>query len=387
MVLIDKDTNVNQEEWHLTAAQAGQASDPAWSIRKYRLHGGRQEGVEVIDVDNGVLKLRIVPTRGMGIWSATAGDVQLKWDSPVKEIVHPHYVNLEARGGLGWLEGFGEFMCRCGMEFNGAPGEDTIINNFGQETKTMLTLHGKAAYLPATHVRVVVDPDPPHTIRVFGTVEETMMFGPKLVLETQISTVPGSKEFTIKDKITNRAGTKSEMQMLYHSNYGSPLLAEGSRFVGPVTEVAPRDARAAEGGVENYADCSGPRENYAEQVYFVKVKGDDDGQTLVMLRNQDAGRSATIRYNVAELPYLTIWKNTTTERDGYATGIEPGTNYPNNRSVERAKGRLPVLGPGESRVFTLTYGVQTTPDEVAAALAEIHRIQGDSQPVIKQEPE
>ena len=62
-------------------------------------------------------------------------DLRLGWDSPVKEVVHPQYVHLESRGGLGWLEGFSEWVVRCGLEFAGAPGKDKFITNTGDEAE------------------------------------------------------------------------------------------------------------------------------------------------------------------------------------------------------------------------------------------------------------
>ncbi len=61
-------------------------------------------GVDVIVLDNGKLQITVVPTRGLGILSVTMGNVRLGWDSPVKEVVHPRRINLQSRGGLGWLE-------------------------------------------------------------------------------------------------------------------------------------------------------------------------------------------------------------------------------------------------------------------------------------------
>jgi Domain of unknown function (DUF4432) len=90
------------------------------------LHGGKQEGVEVVVVDNGKLQFTVIPTRGMGVLSVTMGDVRLGWASPVKEVVHPRHINLQSRGGLGWLEGFNEWMVRCGLESNGHPGTDDV---------------------------------------------------------------------------------------------------------------------------------------------------------------------------------------------------------------------------------------------------------------------
>lgn len=67
-----------------------------------------------MDVDNGRLSLTVVPTRGMSIQEVRMGDIRLGWDSPVKGLVHPQYINLHTRAGLGWLEGFNEWMVRCG---------------------------------------------------------------------------------------------------------------------------------------------------------------------------------------------------------------------------------------------------------------------------------
>ena len=55
----------------------------------------------------------------------------------------PKYINLEARGGLGWLEGFNEWLARCGLEWAGHPGPDRFINNVGEQAEMNLTLHGK----------------------------------------------------------------------------------------------------------------------------------------------------------------------------------------------------------------------------------------------------
>ena len=68
------------------------------------LCGGKQAGVDIIEVNKGRLSFIVVPTRGMSVLKVGDGDVRLSWDSPVKEVVHPQFINLESRGGLGWLE-------------------------------------------------------------------------------------------------------------------------------------------------------------------------------------------------------------------------------------------------------------------------------------------
>jgi hypothetical protein len=52
------------------------------------------------------MKISVVPTRGMNVLEAVAGKVRLGWDSPVSEVVNPAFIELNGRGGVGWLEGW-----------------------------------------------------------------------------------------------------------------------------------------------------------------------------------------------------------------------------------------------------------------------------------------
>lgn len=119
VVLTNVQHNVYIETLHISSREVTPDCPITWSVHKHILHGGEQEGVEVIDVNNGKLQFTVVPTRGMSIQQVLMGDLRLGWDSPVKGIVHPKYVNLNSRQGLGWLEGFNEWVVRCGLEFFG----------------------------------------------------------------------------------------------------------------------------------------------------------------------------------------------------------------------------------------------------------------------------
>lgn len=378
--------NVNVENWEVTSAQLGVGAERPWSVRKQVLRGGKQEGVELIVVDNGSLQITVVPTRGMGLLSVTSGAVRLGWDSPVKEVVHPRHVNLQSRGGLGWLEGFNEFMCRCGLESNGHPGTDKFVNNVGDEATMELTLHGKIANIPASEVEVVIDPQPPHRIRVRGRVDERMFYGPKLELWTEVSTDPGSLAFRVSDTVTNRGAAEQEFQMLYHANFGGPILEEGATFVGAVERVVPFNAHAAKGR-DQYATYAGPTPGFVEQVYCLYPLADAEGRTLAMLRNKRGDRAVSVAFSPKELPYLTLWKNTNAIGEGYVTGIEPGTNFPYNRRIEREHGRVPKLAAGASRSFTVDFAVHVGEEAVSGAARRVAAIQGDRKPKIAEEPE
>ena len=114
----------------------------------------------------------------MGIWRGSYSGKTLGWDSPVKDLVHPAFIELNDRGGLGWLKGFNEWIVRCGLSSNGAPGNDVIIDNNGNKAEVFLPLHGKIANIPAQFVEVQVEVGTPTILRIRGIVEETMLFGP-----------------------------------------------------------------------------------------------------------------------------------------------------------------------------------------------------------------
>ena len=298
-ILTSAHLGVHLDTWE-QSGHFGGAKGPAWSVRKITLHGGKQEGVDIVIIDNGVLKISVIPTRGMGIFSVTSGDVRLGWDSPVKEVVNPRNINLQSRGGLGWLEGFNEWLVRCGLESNGHPGTDKFINNVGEEATMDLTLHGKIANIPASEVEVIIDSAPPYRIRLRGRVDERMFYGPKLEMQTEISTEPGSKTFRIQDVITNRGAQEQEFELLYHTNYGRPLLEEGSTFLAPASRVTPFNDHAAK-DIVHYAAYAAPTLGFVEQVYCLQPIADKDGRTLIALQNKARDHAVSPRAELAEI--------------------------------------------------------------------------------------
>jgi hypothetical protein len=358
------------------------------SISKRRLRGGRREGVDLVDVNNGSLSFSIIPTRGMGIWRGACQGVRLGWDSPARDgPVNPAFVNLMNLGGLGWLDGFDELLARCGLENNGAPFEVKTRKPDGSESNTMFGLHGKIANIPASYVAVHVGERPPYEIVVQGHVEECRLFGPRIRMVTRISTTPGSNRLTVRDEFVNLKDQPIEMQALYHWNFGPPLLEEGSRFVAPIQTITPRDPRAVE-GLEQHDVYGAPEPGFAEQAYYYQLLTRDDemGETLAMLRNKGGNKAVVLRFRKDQVPCFTLWKNSGGLRDGYVTGLEPGTNYPNPLPFEKARNRVVTLPTAGRYVIETTLEVLTTSESVAAAESEIERVQSRAVPSINLVP-
>jgi hypothetical protein len=364
-----------------------------WSVMNHGLHGGREHGVQLLELNNGKLRITIVPTRGMGILEVTyplagkesQGRGRLGWQSPVTEIVSPAFINLTVRGGLGWLEGFNEFMCRCGMENIGQPGKDEIVTNTGAKAEVDLTLHGKVANLPARNVELIVDKQPPFRIRIRAQVEERMMFGTNLELQTEISTEPGSMEFRIEDRVVNKGSQAQEFQMLYHTNIGKPLLDGGSRFLAPVKRVTPVNAHSAK-DAKTVGDIAGPTPGIIEQAYFLVPIAGNDGNSLALVHNKAKDQGLSMRWSVKQLPYLTLWKNTAAVEDGYVIGVEPGTSFPNTRRLERKAGRVPTLAGGRSHMMAIDFAVHLGAGELELVESRIDALQKKEPAIIDPAP-
>jgi len=375
--LTDLERDVYVETLHITPDDAlGGAA--GYSVTKRRLAGGLRDGVDLIEVDNGAFRFSVVPTRGMGLWRAALGDLPLAWKSPVRGPVHPGFVHLMTPDGLGWLDGFDELLVRCGLESNGA-------RDFAPDGRLLYPLHGRIANLPAHKVTVSVDGELGR-ITVAGEVDEARMFHNKLRLVTSYTTEVGRPGVTIVDTVVNLSAQPGELELLYHVNFGPPLVDAGAKLVLPTAKVAPRDAVAAE-DLPDWDTYRAETPGLPEACFYFRPTGDAEGRTLALLHNAQASRGAVVRFNVNQLPCFTVWKNPQAAADGYVTGLEPATNFPNRRSFEKEKGRVVVLEPGQSRSFELELEALADPDRVAAARAEAARLQGDTTPQVWSTPD
>ncbi|HTN76128.1 MAG TPA: aldose 1-epimerase family protein [Pirellulaceae bacterium] len=365
------------KDFSITAADFGRATD-GYHVTRKKLHGGLSDAVEALHIDNGTFAFTLLPTRGMGIWKAWLGKDEIGWQSPVRGPVHPQYVNLGEPSGLGWLDGFDELLVRCGLESNGAP-------EFDAETGRLKhPLHGRIANKPAHRCDVSIDSETGE-IKVVGVVEETRFHFTKLRLTTTITTKIGQRGVTIRDEIENFSASPATAQMLYHINFGLPLLDGGSRVIAPVKQVVPRNPHAAS-GLKAWDSYSAELAGCEEQVYFLELLGDSAHATQVLLKNAHGTRGISLHFNTQQLPCFSLWKNTTAGADGYVTGLEPGTNFPNPRSFETKHDRVLKLAPGGKVTLDLTLEAHGNGEQITAAEQAISQLQGTVKPVIHGQP-
>ncbi|WP_455818573.1 aldose 1-epimerase family protein [Pseudomonas cerasi] len=375
-LLTEAESSTEKGNWQINSQQL-KLKGESFSIEQKVLHGGKQEGSKVLTITskNG-LTISLSPTRGMDLLKVTGHGVRLGWDSPVKEVVNPANINLESRNGLGWLEGFNEMMVRCGFEWTGHPvTKDGVI----------YTLHGKAGNTPASKVEVIVDDQAPHEIRIRGLLKETTFKKANLETWTELRYVPGSNAFTVHDVLTNQADYPHDYQIIYHSNFGTPILEKDARFIAPLKSVSPFNDYAKK-GLDSWNVYGAPTKDFDEMVFNLTPKAYSNGKTLAAVINSKGDKGASIEFDTHQLPLLTMWKNTDTLKQGYVTGIEPGTNYAYPVTIEKEQGRVKQLQPGQSTTFTLTYTLLKDASAVQKVEQRVKQIQGDETVAMSETP-
>ena len=232
---------------------------------------------------------------------------------------------------------------------------------------------------------VSIEEQPPHTIRVKGELKEQAFKQVNFVISTELATEPGAQSFTLHDTLSNQADYPKEYQALYHSNFGPPLLEAGARFSAPIREVSPFNEKAAS-GMADWQSYRGPTRDYDETVYNVMPYADEHGETVAMLQNANGSRGVSLSFNIEQLPVFSLWKNTDTQGQGYVTGLEPGTSFSYNRSLQRALHLVPTIGPKEQRHFEISYTFLPDKTAVNTALQQIETIQHGRPTEIRKTP-
>jgi hypothetical protein len=368
-IITDAGSSFSTSDFAIPAEELGMGGGAF--CRKTTLSGGRQSGVELLHISNGIVGLRVCPTRGMGIIDGRFRSHFLGWHSPVRDIVHPQYINLYDLGGRGSHYGFNEFLNRCGVEWSGEMGDDEVVDNMGNRRRVFLPLHGKVGWTPASRVVLHARDD---SLVLEGDIPEQNVFGVNYVLRTRLRLRQDSSRIEITDSLCNLGGMPGEYEMLYHTNFGPPFLDEGARYYGTYDRVIPRDDIAA-AGLGRMKQFAGPTAGFAEQVFLFRAVGDSSGRAHQVICNAAESLAAHVSFAVDTLPYAILWKRTAVIEDGYVAGLNPCSDLPNRRFVERKQGRVGTIGAHAEIAFHQDIDLVEGKSEVKALIDTVRSVE------------
>jgi hypothetical protein len=316
-------------------------------IRLMTLDDGQERGVRAAEVRTGSgLDFTVLLDRAMDIGTATYKGIPLAWQSGTGA-AHPHRYEP---AGLGWLRTFhGGLLALCGLTNAGFTTGKMVDSAHGGEA---LGLHGRVGAIPAYDVRIERDiSDTGYVLRLHGTVDETVLFGYKLRLERTIQVTAGQARIDIVDRVRNFGGSPAPLMILYHCNFGYPIVSPDSIMTSSAVQVEPRDPRAAE-NLDTWHRMIEPEADFPEQVYWHRLEGTQHAASAAIY-NHALGLGMAVDFDPRELTHLTEWKQM--GFGDYTLGIEPGNCSPIGRVAAREDGSLRMLPPGETDTFHLTF--------------------------------
>jgi galactose mutarotase-like enzyme len=145
--------------------------------------------------------------------------------------------------------------------------------------------------------------------------------------------------------VENLGFSSQPLMMLYHMNFGWPLVNENSFLTPSDQKVTPQGDVAAK-GMDKWDKMQLPSAGFAEEVFYHDIAADENGFAAISLTNPDEKVKLTVGCRKAELPYIVQWKQMGLGE--YVLGIEPGNCVPENQNGNRQKGILRTIAPGET---------------------------------------
>lgn len=318
---------------------------------------GKAKGTSTLRVRTAPgLELWVVPDRGMDIYEANFQGRSLSWHSPTG-MVHPSFYTNR---GTEWLKTFaGGLLTTCGLTTVGVPSSDN-----GES----LGLHGSISNTPAENVSWSENWEGDDCIfTISGKVREVSVHGPNLLLERTISTSLNSASFAISDLIENQGFKDTPLMVLYHFNFGFPLLTQNSQIYAPSRKAEPIDELSSR-SLDEWNSFGVPHMGQGERVYFHEMEKNSAGKVSVVLVSdrENPCFGICLSYDATALPQFIEWKMTGTNH--FVLGLEPANCRILGRDKERQRGTLQLLAPRERREFRLELSVLDSATQVADAI-------------------
>lgn len=332
-------------------------------LKRYVLTEGKAKGVEAVDVATGSgLEFTVLPGRCMDLnWTRYKG-VPISWQSKA-ELTSGAYLEQE---GMEWLRSFyGGMLTTCGFSNVGGPCREERrifgLQNYG--------LHGRLAHIPATQVCCKEGWEGEEYIMIVeGQMRQSAVHGENMVLRRTITAKLGENKIWLHDEIENEGHTAEALLLLYHMNFGYPLLSGKSRLVVNSETIWGADS-AAEQEMELCRQFHEPVHLENERCYFHELRTDEEGNTKIALINEELELGASLRFNRKQLPCLTEWKMLAESE--YVLGLEPGNVNPIGRTQAKEQNKLQYLESGKIHTVDLELEILDGPAKLAAAEKEI----------------
>lgn len=311
------------------------------------LDNGPGRGVRIAWVNTGGgLRYKVVIDRGLDIADAEYNGQSLTWHS-LGGITAPQPSFCRS---FEWLRGFfGGLMVSCGPFNTGAPFTENGVE-FG--------LHGTHSNTAAA-IESIVNPDlsrGQYEMSITGVVRSARVFGPNVELRRTIASTLGQPAIRVTDEFVNRGNLAVEHEWLLHINFGYPLLAPGESTYCYKGKILPRPDSVEWFKKKDYRSAVPPMKAHRGDpgiFGYIDCPTDAKGMVTSGIVNTKRGFGVRVEFPKAEYPRLGNWQHWGPDGE-YVGALEPMTGGVEGLPLDRKRGWLLTMKPGETRSYHCT---------------------------------
>ena len=312
-------------------------------VRSYTLNSGKGKGVEAYEINTGAgLRFTLLKDRCLDIGWADFNGTPLS------------FISKAGVSGSLYFEHRGEELHRvfapglittCGLRNVGAfcrvRGEE-----FGQ--------HGRISNAPAEEAYAFGRwEENEYRIRAGGTMREGVLYGENLYLIRSYETALGRTSFRLTDTIINRSFREEQIAIVYHTNFGYPLLDKDARLSLPEGRIVNHDGQFWPDGTEQIPDAE---DTAARQPGYRILFDEERIHVSITNRRLTGFKGVYMEYDRNALPCFALWRSFSS--GDYVVGFEPGTSFPMGRENSLREGYMITLKPQEEYRIELELGIE-----------------------------
>ncbi len=311
------------------------------------LDNGAGKGTRIAWINTGSgLRFKLVLDRAMDIAEAFYNQYSLAWISHLG-VTPP---DPSANSGIKWLNTFGGgLLTTCGLSHIGGPEKD----EYGERG-----LHDRISHIPAT-IESVLQPDLLNgnlNMSITGKMIQSAVFGPHFELRRTISAKLGSPQIKIKDQVTNLGNLPVPHMLLYHFNYGWPLIDHGTQLKckGKWQSRGSDSDNLIFNSNNDFRTCKAPINEHngsGESASFIDAEPDPSGICEYEVFNPEIQLGVKLQFRKEQLPWLVNWQHF--GKNEYVMALEPGTHPVVGQAAARSDKTLIFIQPGESRFYEI----------------------------------
>ncbi len=372
-------TELFGRSWSRTeiAARTGGLAQVA-GVELLEFADGPERGVRLLEFRTGAgLSFKVALERGFDLLAADYRGIPIGWRSPTGPR-HPALAEVEDSRGWGFLRSFTGLLATCGLDHALAPATASAAHYiYPGVAERDYPLHGRISQIPARLLgygeRWQGDAC---TLFAEAEVAQMAVFGENLVLTRRIEAALGGASISVTDRVENRGFRPTPHMLLYHYNFGFPVLDDGAELLLPsraIVHTVHQDLRAQGTG---YRIQGPPKPDFQEQVYEHDLAAGNDGMAPAALINPKLGPGGfgiRLDYDRAALPCLIQWQ--CLQSGLYVLGIEPSTNHVQGRVFAEQRGELICLEHGEAREYRTRLSVLDGAEAIGRVRREIEALQ------------